>query len=103
MSLKNIKITQKQLIIANILLFVISFVFMRFSEIFRMNRDLHWIYSLGHSFYLMAAVPCCFWGSLILAGYTIWKVKANKILYLFFSLLPLLLLLTIFFSPIRCT
>ncbi|SHL77565.1 hypothetical protein SAMN05444360_104146 [Chryseobacterium carnipullorum] len=97
MNLMNITITQKQLIIANTLQFVLGLLFMRFSNIFRMNKNLHWIYSFGHSWYLMSALPFFFWGSLILGGYTIWKVKTNKILYLFFSLFPLLLFLIIIF------
>ncbi|MDQ0064912.1 hypothetical protein J2T03_000795 [Chryseobacterium lathyri] len=97
MNLTNIKITQKQLIIANILQFVISFAFMRFSDIFRLDKDLHWMYKFGHCLYLMASLPWFFWGSLFLGGYTLWKNKTNKILYLFFSLFPLLFFLIIIF------
>lgn len=97
MNLANIKISQKQLIIANILQFVISFAFMRFSEIFRLDIDLHWIYTFGHCWYLIASLPLAFWGSLFLGGYTLWKIKTNKIQYLFLSLFPLLLFLIIIF------
>lgn len=93
----NSKIIHKHLIIANITLFAVSFVFMRISDIFRMDRDLHWIYTLGHCSYLMAALPCFFWGSLISGAYTLWKVETNKILYLVLSLFPLVLFLTLIF------
>lgn len=97
MDLKKIKITPKQLIVANIFQFVVSIAFMRFSEIFRLNKDLHWIYTFGHCWYLMASLPCFFWGSLLLGGYTLLKIKTNKILYLFFTLFPLLFFLIITF------
>lgn len=97
MNLTDIKITQKQLIIANIILFVTSFLFMRFSDMFRLNQYLHWIYSLGHCWYLLAAFPCFFWGSLISGVYTLWKIETNKISYLLLSLFPLILFLTIIF------
>ena len=93
----KIEITQKQLISAHIILFVVSFVFLEYSKMFRMNQKLHWIYSWGHNWWIMLALPTAFWGSLILCGYTLWKVKKNKFLYLFLSFLPILLFLILFF------
>lgn len=93
----KIEITQKQLISAHIILFVVSFVFLEYSKMFRMNQKLHWIYSWGHNWWIMLALPTAFWGSLILGGYTLWKVKKNKFLYLFLSFLPILLFLILFF------
>lgn len=87
----NIRITQKQLIIANIILFVISVVFLEYSKLFRMNLDKHWIYSYGHNWWFMIGIPAAFWGSLILGGYSLWKIKKNKFLYCIFSLIPLIL------------
>jgi len=97
MNFKNIKGIQKYLIIANIIMFGTSLIFMRFSDRFRIDQYLHWIYTLGHCWYLMAALSCFFWGSLISGAYTIWKIKTNKILYLVLSLFPLILFLTIIF------
>lgn len=87
----NIKITQKQLIIANIILFVISVAVLEYSKLFRMSQEKHWIYSWGHNWWFMVGVPYAFWGSLILGIYSLWKVKKNKILYFIFSLIPLIL------------
>lgn len=93
----KIQITQKQLISAHIILFVVSFVFLEYSKMFRMNQRLHWIYSWGHNWWIMLALPAAFWGCLILGGYTLWKVKKNKFLYLFLSFLPILLFLILLF------
>ncbi|WP_312395969.1 hypothetical protein [Chryseobacterium sp.] len=87
----RIRITQKQLIIANIILFVIGFAILEYSKMFRMNLDKHWIYSYGHNWWFMVEIPLAFWGSLILGIYSLWKVKQNKILYFIFSLIPLIM------------
>lgn len=87
----NIRITQKQLIIANIILFVVSVVILEYSKIFRMDQDKHWIYSWGHNWWFMIEIPSAFWGSLILGIYSLWKVKKNKFLYFIFSIIPLVL------------
>lgn len=64
---------------------------------FRMNEKLHWIYSWGHNWWFIVALPCLFWGSIILGGYSLWKVNKNKLLYLLFSILPLNIFLIITF------
>ncbi|MDM1555473.1 MULTISPECIES: hypothetical protein [Chryseobacterium] len=87
------RIKQKQLIIVHIALFAISFAFLEYSKMFRMNKELHWIYSLGHNWWLMIAFPCLFWGSLILGGYSLCKVNKNKFLYFIFGILPLAIFL----------
>lgn len=93
----KIKIAQKQLIIANIVLYIASVIFLEYSKMFRMNQELHWIYSLGHKWYLLVALPCCFWGSIILGLYSVWKVKENKTFHFLFSISPLLLFSTLIY------
>ncbi|MFY1046215.1 hypothetical protein [Chryseobacterium sp. GP-SGM7] len=87
----NIRITQEQLVIANIILFVISVAILEYSKLFRMSQEKYWIYSWGHNWWFMVGIPLAFWGSLILGIYSLWKVKQNKILYFIFSLIPLIL------------
>jgi len=87
----NIKITHKQLIIANIILFVLSVIFLEYSELFRMSKEKHWIYSSGHNWWFMIGIPFSFWGSIILGVYSLLKVKENKFLYISSSLIPLIL------------
>ncbi len=89
----NIRITQKQLIIANIILFALSYLFLEYSKMFRMSREKHWIYSSGHSWWITIAVPLTFFGSLILGVYSLWKTKEHKFLYFISSLIPLILLI----------
>lgn len=97
----NIKITNKQIIITNLTFFVISLVFLEYSKIFRMNQQLHWIYSRGHNWWLMIALPTCFWGSVILGLYSLWKIEENKFLYFIFSILPLTILSILFFNLLK--
>ncbi len=92
----KIRITQKQLITAHIILFVASFAILEYSKMFRMNQKLHWVYSWGHNWWIFFALPSAFWGSIILGSYTLWKVKKNKFLYLFLSFLPILLFIILF-------
>ncbi|MPS64519.1 MAG: hypothetical protein DI622_07435 [Chryseobacterium sp.] len=91
----NIRIIQKQLIIANIILFVLSLAILEYSKLFRMSLEKHWIYSYGHNWWFMIAGPSAFWGSLILGIYSLWKVKNYKFLYFLFSLVPLILFIII--------
>ena len=49
--------TYKSTVIILIILFLISFFIMRISDIFRMNKDLHWIYGYAHLFYLFIVFP----------------------------------------------
>ena len=90
------RINQKHLIIANIILFVMSFGLLEYSKMFRMNQELHWIYSFGHNWWFMIALPFAFWGSIILVVYSYFKRKDKKILYIFCSIIPLLLFLILF-------
>lgn len=92
----HIKITHKQLIIANIILFVISFCFLEYSKLFRMNQDKHWIYSFGNTWWFIVGIPSAFWGSLILGIYSLWKVSKNKFLNFTFSVIPLILFIVLF-------
>lgn len=85
------KVTQKQLIIANILLFVVSLCFLEFFKLFRMSQEQHWIYSWGHTCWFFVGIPSAFYGSLILGIYSLWKVNKHKFLYLISSLIPLIL------------
>lgn len=87
----NFRIAQKQLIVANIILFVISIAILEYSKLFRMSIDRHWIYSYGHNWWFMIGIPSAFWGSLILGSYSLWKVKKNKFLYFIFSVIPFIL------------
>lgn len=87
----NIKITQKQLIITNIILFVVSLVFLEYSKIFRISQEKHWIYSFGHNWWFIISIPFAFWGSHILGSYSLLKLKKNKFLHFIFSIIPLLL------------
>jgi len=87
----NIKITQKQLIIANIIFFVVSAIFLEYSKLFRISQEKHWIYSFGHNWWFMIGIPSAFWGSLILGSYSLWKVKIDKFLYFTFSIIPFIL------------
>lgn len=94
----NFRIAQKQLIVANITLFVISIAILEYSKLFRMSIDRHWIYSYGHIWWFMVGIPFVLWGSLFLGIYSLIKVKKDKFLYFIFSLIPLILF--IFFISI---
>lgn len=85
----DIRITHKQLIIANIILFVISFVLVKIGDQFRLNQSLHWIYSYSHLFHLFIGFPISMTGSIILACYSLKKIKKEKFVYFFCSLLPI--------------
>ncbi|WP_394660441.1 hypothetical protein [uncultured Chryseobacterium sp.] len=93
----SIKTTQEQLIIANIILFVVSFLFSEYSKMFRMDQEKHWIYSCGHNWWFMAAIPSAFWGSLVSGGYSLWKTRNYKFLYFIFSMVPLVIFILIVF------
>lgn len=87
----NLKIKQKQLITANIILFVVSFLLLEYSEMFRIDEEKHWIYSFSCNWWFMVAIPSAFWGSLILGIYSLWKVRKHKFLYFIFSMVPLII------------
>ncbi len=91
------KVTQKQLIIANIILFVLSFCFFEFSKLFRMNENKHWVYSWGHNWWFLVGIPSAFWGSLILGIFSLLEAKKNKFLNFIFSLIPLILFIILFY------
>lgn len=92
----KVRIAYKQLIIANILLFIVSFTFLEYSKLFRMSLDKHWIYSSGHNWWFMVGIPSVILGSLILSIYSICKVKKNKFWYFIFSVFPLILFIILF-------
>lgn len=85
------------LIIANILLFVVSLGLLEYSKTYRMNQELHWIYSFGHNWWFMVALPSAFWGSTILAVYSYFKRQKEKLFYIFLSFIPLFLFLFLIF------
>lgn len=92
----NIKI-YRRLIIANIILFISSFIFLEYSKMFRLSLDKHWVYSSGHSWWLLFALPATFFGSLCLFVYSIINIKKRKFFYCIFSLMPIILFLMLFF------
>ena len=58
--MKEIEI-YKRLVIANIIFFILSFIFLEYSKVFRLSFDKHWIYSSGHNWWIMVALPSAFW------------------------------------------
>lgn len=95
----KIEITQKKIIFTNTLLFVISFIFVRFSDIFRMHKDLHWIYTFANLTHLII-FPTTIFLSLILAFNSYSQIKQRKILYILLSLSPIILFLLLFIFSI---
>lgn len=95
----KIEKTQKKIIFTNTLLFVISFIFVRFSDIFRMHKDLHWIYTFANLTHLII-FPTTIFLSLILAFNSYSKIKQRKILYILLSLSPIILFLLLFIFSI---
>jgi hypothetical protein len=93
--MKEIEI-YKRLIIANIIFFILSFIFLEYSKVFRLSFDKHWIYSSGHNWWIMVALPSAFWGSLSLYFYSILKIKKRKFLYCILSLVPIFLFIILF-------
>ncbi len=91
----NVNMIQKQLIIANIILFVVSFLFLECSKIFRIDQEKHWIYSFGHNWWFIVALPSAIWGSLLSGAYSLWKVNEHKSLYFIFSMIPLIIFILI--------
>lgn len=79
--------------IANIFLFVLSFSFMEYSNIFRLNQEKHWIYSTAHIWYLIFAFPVSIIGSLVLSIITLIKIRKQKYIWLFLSLVPIIIFL----------
>lgn len=95
MNMKDTKI-YKRLVIANIIFFILSFIFLEYSKVFRLSFDKHWIYSSGHNWWIMVALPSAFWGSLSLCFYSILKIKKRKFLYCILSLAPIFLFIILF-------
>ncbi len=91
----GIKITQKQLIIINITLFVFSFAFVKFSNIFRMNNDLHWIYTIANLAHLIL-FPMTMVVATLLTFNSFYQ-NNEKAFYLFLSLLPIISFLILLF------
>lgn len=85
--------TYKRLIAANLFLFFASLAFLEYSKLFRMSLDRHWIYSYGHNWWFMIGIPAATLGSLILAILSSVDIKEHKLLYIAFSLVPLVLLI----------
>jgi len=89
----KINITQKLLITANILLFVLSFSLVKFGNQFRLNQSLHWIYSYTNLFHLCIGFPISMICSIILALNSFFRLKKKRFDYFFFSLLPIFIFL----------
>ncbi len=89
----KIRITLEQLIVSNIFLFVVSFFVMKFSDIFRLNYNLHWIYSFAHVWWLLFAWPFTMILSVINAIRSFIKINKKKYFWILISLLPILFFL----------
>ena len=99
-------ITYKRTVIVLVVLFILSFFVMRISDIFRMNKDLHWIYGYSHLFYLFIVFPSIailtvlnpliilknFLNPIILLKHNNFS---NKITWIIIGLIPLLFYLVI--------
>ena len=85
----KIKISLQKLIIANILLFVISFLLMKFSDFYRLDKDTHWIYAYAHSFHVLFSFPTTMILSIIFSIVS-YKKMNQRILWMILSLLPIL-------------
>lgn len=66
---------------------------MEYSNIFRINQEKHWVYSTAHSWYLFFAFPVSMIGSLVLSIITIIKILKQKYIWLFLSLVPIIIFL----------
>lgn len=86
----KIKISLQQLIIANILLFVISFLLIKFSDFYRLNKETHWIYQYAHSFYILFSFPITMLSSIFFSILSIKKLNP-RILWMILSLLPIII------------
>jgi hypothetical protein len=86
----KIKISLQQLIIANISLFVISFLLMKFSDFYRLNKETHWIYAYAHSFYVLFSFPITMLLSIIFSILSFKKLN-QRILWIILSLSPILI------------
>lgn len=74
------------------MLFVSSFTFVRLSDIFRMYKDLHWIYTFANLIHLVI-FPTTIIISVILAFNSYSQIKERKISYILLSLSPIILFL----------
>lgn len=90
--MRNIQV-YKTLIIINIFLFILSFSFMEYSNIYRLNQEKHWIYSSAHNWYLLFAFPVSMFSSLALTIFTAIKIKKLKYIWLFLCLTPIIIFL----------
>ena len=90
--MRNIKV-YKTLIIVNVFLFTLSFSFMEYSNIFRLNQEKHWIYSSAHNWYLLFAFPVSMFASVVLSIFTGLKIKKLKYIWLLLCLTPIIIFL----------
>ena len=81
----------KTLTFINFFLFILSFSFMEYSNVFRLNQEKHWIYSAAHNWYLFFAFPMSMFGSLVLCIFTIIKIRKQKYIWSFLSLMPIII------------
>lgn len=64
---------------------------MEYSNEFRLNQEKHWIYSVAHNWYLLFAFPISMIGTLVLSILTLIKIKRQKYIWLFLSLVPIII------------
>ncbi len=88
----------KKIILANILLYVLSFFLMKFSDFFRLNTETHWIYAVSHSFWVLFAFPVTMVLSFILPFFLFKKNLNNKLLWILLSLIPLIFFIVSYFT-----
>lgn len=69
---------------------------MELSNYYRLNQQMHWVYSLAHNWYIFFALPISMLSSLILAITSYLKIN-DKYFWIFISSIPIILFL---FLPI---
>ena len=90
----NKNISLKKIIIANISLFIISFLLMKFSDFYRLNKESHWIYQYSHIWWMFFALPISMISSLILP-FIYFKKFGLNILWILLGTTPIILFITI--------
>ena len=90
----NKNISLKKIIIANISLFIISFLLMKFSDFYRLNKESNWIYQYAHILWMFFALPISMISSLILP-FIYFKKFGLNILWILLGTTPIILFITI--------
>lgn len=80
----------KGILVIVIILFLISFFTMRISDIFRLHKDLNWVYKYSHVFYLFIIFPLTTFFIIINPFIILLNKKlSNKIIWITIGLIPL--------------